>query len=286
MKTLYINNYQFNYLEKGDGSPVVLVHGSVSDYRTWTNQLNSFQSTHQVFAYSRRFHWPNEKIKPGQDYDMLRHVSDLEEIIKIINQPIHLVGHSYGAFICLLLAMRSVENIRSMVIAEPPIITLYVSNNPRPGELIKLLFHHPKIALAILKFGINGMIPAGKAISKNDLVKAVDIFGKATLGATSYSNLSQKRKDQVFANLIKEEFLGSGFPPISRKKLMKLDLPVLLISGQNSPTLFKLLIDQLDALLPDSTKKTIPNASHISHEDNPEAYNQTVLSFFENFNNT
>src|SRR5678815_5021842 len=48
------NGLSFSYLEEGSGTPVVLVHGSVSDYREWTAQMSPLATHYRVIAYSRR----------------------------------------------------------------------------------------------------------------------------------------------------------------------------------------------------------------------------------------
>lgn len=85
---------------------------------------------------------------------MYQHMEDLEDLIKKLNNSVHLIGHSYGAFICLLLAMKSPHLINSLVLSEPPVITLYVSNTPKPLEILKLLFSRPGTAIALIKLGV------------------------------------------------------------------------------------------------------------------------------------
>lgn len=278
-----LNLYKFNYAENGNGDTLVLVHGSASDYRTWDKQLLEFGMYYHTIAYSRRFHWPNKQISDAEDYSMIQHVEDLEEFIKFIgnNKTVHLIGHSYGAFLCLLLALKNSKLIRTLTLAEPPAVTLYVSNVPKPLEILKLLFTKPKLALAIIKFGTKGITPATKALNQNDLNLALDVFGKATLGVQSYLNLSEERRKQAKTNLIKAELLGSGLLPLSKNKIKKLNLPTLLISGQNSPKLFQYLLFEINKLIPNSELKIIPDASHIMHEDNSSYYNATVLSFLK-----
>lgn len=220
-----VNGYDFEYIENGNGEPVVFVHGSVSDYRTWTNQIEEFAKKYHTITYSRRFHWPNEKISEKEDYSMHQHVSDLEIILKAINKPVHLIGHSYGAFICLLLANKSPQLMRTLVLAEPPVITLYVSSNPKPLEILKLLFTRPKTAIALVKLGAKGFDPATKELKCGHIEKAVEIFGKATLGEDTFSNLSDSRLKQVYQNVIIAEFTGSGFPPLEESKVREIRLP-------------------------------------------------------------
>ncbi|SOC78940.1 hypothetical protein SAMN06296241_0460 [Salinimicrobium sediminis] len=77
-----LNNYKFNYVENGNGDRLVFVHGSASDYRTWNNQLEYFSKYYHTIVYSRRYHWPNERIPDEEDYSMAKHVEDLEELEK------------------------------------------------------------------------------------------------------------------------------------------------------------------------------------------------------------
>ena len=279
-----LNDYKFNYVENGNGENLVLVHGSASDYRTWENQLQKFGDYYHTIAYSRRYHWPNKQILDGEDYSMAQHVKDLDTFLKSIdNKPVHLVGHSYGALVCLLLAMKDSKIIRTLTLAEPPAITLYVSNSPKPTEILKLLFTKPRLALAIIKFGAKGIGPATKALKQNDLDKALDVFGKATLGVKTYLNLTEERRKQAKTNLIRAELLGSGFIPLDKNKVRNIKLPTLLISAQNSPKLFQYLLYEINKLIPNSELKIIPNASHMMHEDNATFYNSTVLSFLKKY---
>ncbi|MEB2777567.1 alpha/beta hydrolase [Algoriphagus sp. D3-2-R+10] len=276
-----INDYVFELIEKGKGETVVFVHGSVSDYRTWQKQQEEFSKRHHTISYSRRFHWPNEQISEHEDYSINQHMEDLEALIKKLNVPVHLIGHSYGAFICLLLAMKSPHVINSLVLSEPPIITLYVSNSPKPLEILKLLFSRPRTAIALIKLGVKGIEPATKEVKSGNMKKAIEIFGKATLGSDTYKNLSDLRMEQVYSNAIKAEFVGSGFPHLDINKIREIKIPTLLVSGRNTPKIFHFLLGRLMELLPKVERKIIEGASHISHEDNALDYNKTVLSFIE-----
>ncbi|MCG2420075.1 alpha/beta hydrolase [Aequorivita sp. F47161] len=282
MLQVNLNNYNFNYVENGKGDSLVFVHGSASDYRTWDKQLEYFGKYFHTIAYSRRHHWPNEQIQDNEDYSMAKHVADLEEFLKFIeNQPIHLVAHSYGALLCILLAIKKPQLIRTLTLAEPPAVALYVSNTPKPKEILTLLFSKPQLALGIIKFGAKGIAPTTKAFKQNDMDKALDIFGKTTLGVKAFLNLSKSRLEQARSNLFKAELLGSGFLPLDKNKIRNITLPTFLISGENSPKLWQDLLVELNKLIPNSELKIIPEASHIMHEDNVSNYNTTVLSFLK-----
>lgn len=282
MSTIRIDSTAFEYKECGEGESLILVHGSASDYRTWDGQFDEFSEHFRTTLYSRRYHWPNKKIPAGADYAMSQQVNDLAKLIQSFDAvPAHLVGHSYGAFLCLLVAIKHPDLVRSMVLAEPPVLTLFVSNTPKPTELLKLMVTRPLTALAIIKLGITGLAPAKKAARNGEMEKAMRLFGRSVLGPKFYKNLSESRHEQIRANAIKAELLGSGFVSLQPNDLRQLACPTLFINGAQSPNVFHYFIDRLCELLPHAKRRQIPHASHNMHEDNSGAFNQEVLSFLK-----
>lgn len=280
MPKLHVNGTILEYRAQGSGQPLVLVHGSASDYRTWRSQRHVFAALYHVVAYSRRYHWPNAAIPAGADYSMTEHLDDLEALLHVLQTgPAHVVGHSYGAFVALLLAMRQPSLVRTLVLAEPPVLTLFVSNTPKPIEILKLSVTRPRTAMAIVQFGVAGFAPARAAAERGDLEAAMRIFGNAVLGRDAYRRLSGPRLEEVKANATGAEFLGSGFPPLDADQVRRVQAPTLLIAAQHSPPLFGCLTKGLADLLPNALRVEIADASHMMHEDNPRAYNDAVLSF-------
>lgn len=283
MPTLEINGASIEYIESGAGEALVLVHGSASDCRTWRLQQEAFAKHFRTIAYSRRYHWPNRPMPHGADYSMREHVDDLQALITWLDaSPAHLVGHSYGAVLCLLLAIRAPGLVRTLVLTEPPALTLFVSDPPRPAQLLKLLSTRPRTAAAIVGFAARGLAPATKAARRHDMPRAMRIFGKAILGRAFYERLSEQRLEQVRANAIRAEFIGSGFAPLDPDALRRLRVPALLITSQYSAEVFRQLADRLGELLPQAEHVRLEGTSHIVHEDDALAYNRAVLSFLRN----
>jgi pimeloyl-ACP methyl ester carboxylesterase len=280
---LRVAGYRFRYVDKGSGAPILFVHGSQSDYRTWHQQIEAFRKSHRVIAYSRRFHRPNEAIPEGVDYSMAEHVDDLEKIIRALDlAPVRLVGHSYGAFVSLILALRRPDLVSRLVLAEPPVITLFVSDPPRPLELLRLLLTRPRLAGAILKFGATAIAPARAALKRGDRETAFQITGRAVLGPETVARLSPERLQQARDNLVPAELLGSGFLRLDPRQVAQLRPPVLLIKGGRTRPLFRLLTEALHEMLPRAIGAEVPNASHLMHEDNVGGYNAVVADFLGN----
>lgn len=282
MAQLNVNGTVLEYTEVGSGEPVVLVHGSASDYRTWHLQKEAFSERFRVITYSRRYHWPNEPIQAGSDYAMAEHVADLRTVLHALDAaPAHVMGHSYGAFLCLLLAQQEPHLVQTLVLCEPPAITLFVSNTPKPLELLKLLATRPRTAAAIVKLGATGLGPARAAAERGDVEETLRLSGTAILGRSAYAGLSEDRKEQALTNTIPAELTGSGFLPLEAGQLRGVTTPTLLVTGRSSPRVFHRLADRLEELLPRTERAEIPESSHIMHEDNAPAYNAAVRAFID-----
>ena len=271
---------RFELRERGSGAPVVLVHGSASDLRTWDGALDRLGERCRVVAYSRRYHWPNQRIAGAAPYTLAQHDADLEALLGALElSPAHLVGHSYGALVCLALAVRAPHLVRSLVLCEPPALRLFTSDPPRPAELLRLLFTRPRTGLAVVKLGASGLGPATAAARRGDDARALALFGTAALGRDAFRRLAPERLEQARANYIAAELLADRMPPLDLDPIRGLALPALLVSGARSPRAFHRIIERLEELLPRAERVDIAGASHIVHEDAPVAFAAAVLPF-------
>src|SRR5262249_41430086 len=121
-RKLLANGVEFHYLDVGAGPPVILVHGSISDYREWSNQTQPLAQRYRVIAYSRRYHWPNQAPTKDADASLERQADDLAAIIRALGiAQAHVVGHSYGGATALFLARQHPDLVRTLVLAEPAV---------------------------------------------------------------------------------------------------------------------------------------------------------------------
>ncbi|MEQ8857153.1 MAG: alpha/beta hydrolase [Pseudomonadales bacterium] len=281
MAQLSIADAVLDCAEAGDGPQVLLIHGSASDARTWDAQFDDLAQTARVIRYSRRFHWPNPPPAVDADYSMAQQVDDLGQVIEALQlrRP-HLVGHSYGAYLALMYALRRPDDVASLVLAEPPVIPLVTAFPPGPADVVKLLLTDPRTALPLIRFAATGLGPATAAIRRGDRERALAKFGSAVFGAPEFAALSAERLEQARINFHSAELLSErAMLPIDAAAVERLECPVLLVTGAWSPKLFVRLVDRLAALLPHADRVRIPRASHNMHERNPAAFNAAVSGF-------
>src|SRR3982750_2806565 len=118
-----VRDIHLHVTERGTGTPIVFVHMGGADLRYWAAQLPAFaERGYRAIAYSRRFAWPNDNPMVG-DYSPRVDADDLEALLGALDAvPAHVVAGSIGAFAALVLALRRPAIVRSLVLAEPPIV--------------------------------------------------------------------------------------------------------------------------------------------------------------------
>jgi non-heme chloroperoxidase len=200
MPTVEVNGSALEYTESGSGTPLVLVHGSVNDQRTWESQMAALSTRYHVIAYSRRYHHPNPWVGDGSDYAVSVHAEDLTALVRALGiAPAHVVGSSYGAYTALVAGLHHPDLVRTLVLGEPPAVPLLISNPANPLHLLWLLIRDPRTALVVLRFIRGSIMPTQEALRRGDLEEAVRRFGDGVLGKGGYDRLPSAAKAMIRA---------------------------------------------------------------------------------------
>src|ERR1700704_1403042 len=100
MQYLRVNDYDMAFIDVGRGPPLVCVHGSLGDFRTWSPVLGPLSRAHRVIALSLRHFFPEHWDGLGGRYTIAQHVSDLTAFLVALDAgPVDLMGHSRGGHI-------------------------------------------------------------------------------------------------------------------------------------------------------------------------------------------
>jgi len=78
---------------------------------------------------------------PGPLLERIDFEQQAEELAPLLDGGAHLVGHSYGGVIALLMAARRPERVRSLAVSEPPAFAL-ARGNPEVDGLVGRLDEH------------------------------------------------------------------------------------------------------------------------------------------------
>ncbi len=270
-KTASVNGAELHYIEQGSGDPVIFVHGSLGDYRTWMPQFEPLAQRYRVISYSRRYHFPNTWAGPGTDYSVSLHANDLIGLIEALGLgPANVVGNSFGAYTTLVAATRRPDLLRNLVIGEPPILPwlkVIPGGQPYWDE-----------------FMLGTWIPATRAFESGDLEQGVGLFIDGVSGALgSFDKVPETVRQRMLDNarsLSAETASPDYFTELTRQQVNEIPTPMLLLlRGEHSPKMFHLIMDQLVDCASHAQHATIPNASHSMPSNNPPVYNQMVMDF-------
>lgn len=267
LKRIKIKGSDLAYTERGTGDPVILVHGALGDYRTWSSQLDSLSHQYRVISYSRRFHQPNVLTNEFSDYTHRRHVDDLIALIDELQVgPAHLVGHSYGAAVAALVALERPEIVSTLTLGEPSLFSI-LSSLP---DIVSLRLHRTAL----------------------NVVQKLTENGEQRLAVREYVNIVLDK--DVFENLPPETLLvinqnantlgpmlRTYFEPtaLNRDCALSIKKPTLVITGEASPNVYKAITRELNSAFANSELLMLPGASHGLQLDNPVGFNNAVLEF-------
>ena len=105
----------------GAGQAVVLVHGAMTSGASAWSKQRPLCERWALFVPSRRGFVPNPP-EAASDFDV--DADDIAALISELNEPAHVVGHSYGGLVALLVAARHPDRVRSLTLIEPAVMSL------------------------------------------------------------------------------------------------------------------------------------------------------------------
>lgn len=285
IKSAEVNGASLAYRERGSGQPVVFVHGSISDMSIWDAQLDPIGSRYRAIVYSRRYAWPNDELPEGAKDMMQPHVDDLLAFLGSVDAyPAHLVGNSWGAFICLRAAMQQPDAVRSLVLEEPPLVPLITGAPPSIARIAASLLRRPRLTMTGLGFASGTIGPMKKLVKAGQIEASIDRFAQGVLGVGGLASLPEEVRAHMHANAsthIGQALADGGFEPISEAEIASVRTPTLVVTGADSPALFHELATLLTSFLTDSRSLDVPAASHAMHVANPTVVNTAILEFVE-----
>lgn len=271
LQKVVVNGVELHYLEQGQSEPLVLLHGGLADYREWGPQMDRFAQNHRVIAYSQRYAYPNQNLPIVDDYTTLVDAEDLAAFLHALKlERSHIIGNSSGAFIALALALAHPELVRTLTLAEPPI--LHWATGLPGGDAV------------LADFMDRLWKPVGAAFRQGDKELALRTSIKFFIGDDVLDQLPAEVRQVLEENLAGwEAFTTSAdcFPMLNKQQVAKLSMPILLLTAANTLPIHQLVNDELVRLLPQAKQVTLQDATHELWTEQPEACGEAVLTFLQ-----
>jgi pimeloyl-ACP methyl ester carboxylesterase len=103
------------YDERGEGEPLVLMHGGLVDARFFDQNVGPLAERFHVYLPERRGHGHTPDVEGPITYDLMAK-DTIAFLEAVVGGPADLVGHSDGAFVAMLVAIRRPELVRRLVL--------------------------------------------------------------------------------------------------------------------------------------------------------------------------
>lgn len=284
VKSVRAGKVSLSYQERGSGQTVVFVHGIPTDFRAWSNQLDSLSQDFRAISISRRHAYPNRNDEFNvTDSTVSANSEDLVSFISSLGlERPHLVGHSYGGFISLFTAWKNPDLFRSLVLIEPAVPSVLVKNEKSSFQLLIFLLSNFSAAMSARRFQTGNLKLALASFEKGDLDKAVRYFYEGIREVPgSFEKLPEQIRKMMLENGKTVGELETEFPVFAKEDARTLKLPVMLIKAQNSPKWLRAIVDTLQKNIPNAQTVDVSNSCHFPHFENPSEFNSSLLSFLK-----
>jgi pimeloyl-ACP methyl ester carboxylesterase len=113
-----------DYDDCGAGPTVVLVPGSCSTGAAWRPVIAAWEGRFRCVTTSLLGYGRTAERRTADDPCISHEAEILEAVIRKTGGPVHLVGHSFGGVVALVVALRNRVPLASLAIVEAPAVEL------------------------------------------------------------------------------------------------------------------------------------------------------------------
>ncbi|MBT3936019.1 MAG: alpha/beta hydrolase [Candidatus Marinimicrobia bacterium] len=263
MAILSFNNYKQYYNVKGDGYPILFLHGLGSTGIDWKPQYDIMCVKYKCILPDLRGHGNSDK--PNGPYSISQMADDILQLIKSIERcPVHVVGISMGGAVAFQLAHIRPDIVKSMVI----INSVSDWRMKTFGERFKL--GQRKLIVRLMGMKKMGEVLANRLLPKSEHESLrLDFIRKWAKNDTSaYLNSLNALVDWS----------------ISSDDLIQMKMPTLFIASDQdySPISKK---EKIANYMPNAQLNVIKDARHAVTVEHPNQVNQLLQSFFNQYTN-
>lgn len=261
MATLMVRGIQVNveiWHEK-EKETIVLLHGFTGSTKTWHRVIEHLPSSIKIVTIDLLGHGKTESPKDPSRYTMIEQVKDLEEIFHQLDlHDFTLLGYSMGGRVALSYAARFPKRIKRLILesASPGLRTEEEQAARRQSD--------ESLADEIEEKGIHWFVEKWENIPL--------FASQKTLPAEVRQAVREERLSQSETGLANSlRGMGTGAQASLWRKLIRLSMPVFLITGELDQK-FVHIAEQMVDQLPNAQHMIVPNAGHSIHVENPEQF--------------
>ncbi len=253
---------QLNYKSFGQGDPIVILHGLFGTLDNWQSVAKELANDYTVFILDLRNHGRSPHADE-HDYSIM--ADDVSEFMSdhwIYGA--HVIGHSMGGKTAMQLALNYPEQVNKLVVVDMGI-------KANEGG-------HETIFEAMFDLDLPNL--TGRSEADKKLKTRIEEYGVRQF---LLKNLT-RQKEGGYEWKMNLSVLHKNYQEIlaAIESETTFDNPSLFIRGGNSDYVLDEDFDAIQAIFPNSQLKTIANAGHWIHAEQPQDFINVVKDFLDN----
>jgi pimeloyl-ACP methyl ester carboxylesterase len=252
-----------SFREAGSGPGVVCLHSNASSSGQWRALMELLAPKFHVLAADsygagKSPPWPDRPLRLKDE------VALLEPVFTRAGNPFALVGHSYGGAIALVAAVMKGHRVSAVALYEPTLFAIV--EEPKEVDGIR-----------------NAVAAAVASLKKGDQAAAARSFIDFWMGPGSFNAMPERNREAIAASIVniqgwKDALFGE---PTPLKAFAKLDIPVLLMIGKDSPLSSRAVAHRLSRVLPRVDVAELDGLGHMGPVTHPERVNEVIGRFLD-----
>lgn len=262
-KFINLNGHSTHYIEKGDGPPVILLHGWFHDSQMWNKNIDALAQRFRVYAIDLWGYGYSTREVLDWDYELYH--CQLQAFMDSLDiQHASLVGHSMGAGICILFSTQHRERVSQLVLVSP-------AGLPDPSPLLDE---------AALQRPLKELVLNGEK-SRRLLLDTMFTYNPDSISDDYFDELTRFHEimgtNEVLIGSLKRNFFDRLSTEI--KELGEMDVPILIAWGRHDKSVSPELGIKMHKVLRNSRLEFFENSAHCANYEQPERFNETVMRF-------
>ncbi|MEG3439201.1 alpha/beta hydrolase [Pannus brasiliensis CCIBt3594] len=274
---LTTNGIRLHYVSQGQGKLMLFLHGFPEFWYSWRHQLPEFAKDYHAVAIDLRGYNDSDKPPSRDAYSMEEFVKDIDGAITGLGyEDCILVAHDWGGAIAWVFAYEYPHRVEKLI----------VLNIPHPAKFLKGLFTSPQIFRSWYIFFFQLPLLPELWLKKNNYRTIANIFSEMAIDKSAFSpedleayKNAAAKEGALTAMVNYYRGIFSKFPSSSQIPTEKLDIPTLMIWGEEDTALGKELTYGTEEYVRDFTVKYIPDCSHWVQQERPDLVNQYIREF-------
>ena len=258
MRWTDVAGIRVGFEQAGDGPPLVLVHGALSDSRVWRGQLDALSDGFTVVAWDAPGCGQSED--PSESFRLPEYADALAGLIAALGLgQANVLGHSFGGALALELALRHPATVATLILV-----------GGYAGWAGSLPASEVKRRLAFAIDTADRLPGHFEPESMSGLFsKQLPPEARATLRTTMAESRPVAARSMAYA--LAEADLRDG--------ISSLRVPTLLVYGSADERSPLTVADDLQRRIPMSSLVVLPELGHECYLEDPDRFNAEVRDF-------